>query len=78
VAIRCELARSAAAVNRRRRSPAAAAEAGHEDGDAPESHLFLEDGATIQADAGIGSTAAGERFSARCSLDRGSVTGRPI
>src|SRR5262245_15127325 len=46
-AIRCELARSAVAVNRRRRSAAAAAEAGHEDGDAPESHLFLEDGATI-------------------------------
>ena len=42
-AIRCGLARSAAAVNRRRRSPTAAAVAGHRDSDAPEPDLFLED-----------------------------------
>ena len=59
------------------RSPAAAAGAGHQTGDAPEPDLFLEDLATIQADAGIGSAAAAERFSARCSRDRRSATGRP-
>jgi hypothetical protein len=32
----------------------------------------------IQADAGNGSTAVGERFSVRRSLDRRSATGRPI
>src|SRR5262249_41298183 len=62
-AIQCEPARSAAAVNRRRRILAAAAVEGRPPGDVPGPDLFLEDIATIRADAGIGSAAAGERFS---------------
>ena len=57
--------------------PAVSDRGGSPSGDAPEPDLFLEDVATIQADAGIGNAAAGARCSARCSRDRRSAIGRP-